>query len=113
MIFTKFFYLVQIYSHVTNVVIVIKDAICVVSDEFVKFHTFFIFVMICTFYILANCYKRVKDETTEFQEVIEKELGLKPIEQEVVVLYKGEKTKQPVEELWKVRLIDYTILLYY
>jgi len=30
-------------------------------------------------------------------------LGLEPIEQEVVVLYKGEKTKKPVEELWKVR----------
>lgn len=55
-----------------------------------------------TFYCLANCYKRVKDETTEFQEVIEKELGLEPIEQEVVVLYQGEKTKQP-EEFWKVR----------
>lgn len=55
-------------------------------------------------FILANCYKRVKDETTEFQEVIEKELALEPIEQEVVVLYKGERTKQPVEEYWKVRL---------
>lgn len=53
------------------------------------------------FNVLANCYKRVKDETTEFQEVIEKELGLAPIEQEVIVLYKGEKIKQP-EEFWKV-----------
>lgn len=50
---------------------------------------------------LANCYKKVKNETTEFQEAIEKELGLAPIEQEVVVLYKGEKIKQP-EEFWKV-----------
>ncbi|XP_060841233.1 large ribosomal subunit protein bL32m [Rhopalosiphum padi] len=56
-------------------------------------------------HLCANCYKRVKDETTEFQEVIEKELGLKPIEQEVVVLYKGEKTKQPVEEFWKGKRI--------
>jgi len=64
-------------------------------------------------FILANCYKRVKDETTEFQEVIEKELALEPIEQEVVVLYKGEKTKQPVEEHWKVRLFVYKILLNY
>lgn len=53
------------------------------------------------FYVTAYCYKRVKDETTEFQEVIEKELGLEPIEQEVIVLYKGEKTKQP-EEFWNV-----------
>lgn len=52
-------------------------------------------------YVLANCYKKVKDETTEFQEVIEKELGLEPIEQEVVVLYTGEKTKQP-EEFFQV-----------
>jgi len=55
-----------------------------------------------TFYVSANCYKRVKDETTELQEIIEKELGLKPIEQEVVVLYKGERTKKP-EEFWNVR----------
>jgi hypothetical protein len=31
-------------------------------------------------------------------------LGLDPIEQEVVVLYKGEKTKKP-EEFWKVRFL--------
>uniref|UniRef100_A0A2S2P9B1 Large ribosomal subunit protein bL32m n=1 Tax=Schizaphis graminum TaxID=13262 RepID=A0A2S2P9B1_SCHGA len=56
-------------------------------------------------HLCANCYKKVKDETTEFQEVIEKELGLEPIEQEVVVLYKGEKTKQPLEEFWKGKRI--------
>lgn len=56
-------------------------------------------------HLCPNCYKRVKDETTEFQEVIEKELGLEPIEQEVVVLYKGERTKQPVEEFWKGKRI--------
>ncbi|XP_025408450.1 39S ribosomal protein L32, mitochondrial [Sipha flava] len=55
-------------------------------------------------HLCPNCYKRVKDETTEFQEVIEKELGLDPIEQEVVVLYKGEKTKKP-EEFWKGKRI--------
>lgn len=79
----------------------------------IKVHNFFIFIILCRFYILANCYKRVKDETTEFQEVIEKELGLEPIEQEVVVLYKGEKTKQPVEEFQKVRLFDYNVLFNY
>lgn len=52
-------------------------------------------------YVIANCYKKVKDETTKLQEVIEEELGLKPIEQEVIILYKGEKTKQP-EEFWMV-----------
>lgn len=39
------------------------------------------------------------------QEVIEKELGLEPIEQEIIVLYKGEKTKQP-EEFWKVKFTN-------
>lgn len=53
-------------------------------------------------YLSANCYKKVKDETTEFQEEIEKVLGLDPIEKEVIVLYKGEKSKQP-EEFWEVR----------
>ncbi|CAH1710966.1 39S ribosomal protein L32, mitochondrial [Aphis gossypii] len=56
-------------------------------------------------HLCPNCYKRVKDETTELQEVIEKELGLEPIEQEVVVLYKGERTKQPVEEFFKGKRI--------
>lgn len=59
-------------------------------------------ILFLTFYLSANCYQRVKDETTEFQEVIEKELGLEPIEQEVIVLYKGEKSHQP-EEFWNVR----------
>lgn len=36
------------------------------------------------------------------QDAIEEELGIKPVEQEVVVLYKGEKSKQP-EEFWKVK----------
>lgn len=36
------------------------------------------------------------------QEEIIKVLGLDPIEQEVIVLYKGEKSKQP-EEFWEVR----------
>lgn len=61
--------------------------------------------------ILANCYKRVKDETIAFQDAIEKELGLEPIEQDVVVLYQGETTKQP-EEFWKVRILKTHTLSY-
>lgn len=57
-------------------------------------------------YILANCYKRVNDETKELQEIIEKELGLEPVEQEVIVLYKGERTKQP-EEFWNVNYYNF------
>lgn len=51
----------------------------------------------------------VSDETKEMQEVIEKELGLEPVEQEVIVLYKGEKTKQP-EEFWNV---NYYVFIFY
>lgn len=54
------------------------------------------------FFLSANCYKKVKDETVEMQEEIINELSLDPIEQEVIVLYKGEKSKQP-EEFWEVR----------
>jgi large subunit ribosomal protein L32 len=35
------------------------------------------------------------------QSAIQAELGLNPVEQEVVVLYEGEKTEQPAE-FWKV-----------
>lgn len=52
----------------------------------------------------------VSNETKEMQEVIEKELGLEPVEQEVVVLYKGERTKQP-EEFWNVN--HYNFIIYY
>jgi len=55
-------------------------------------------------HLCPNCYKRVKDETTAFQDAIQKELGLEPIEQDVIVLYQGEKTKQP-EEFWKGKRI--------
>jgi large subunit ribosomal protein L32 len=35
------------------------------------------------------------------QSAIQEELGLSPVEQEVVVLYEGEKVEQPAE-YWKV-----------
>ncbi|XP_050420000.1 39S ribosomal protein L32, mitochondrial [Adelges cooleyi] len=55
-------------------------------------------------HLCPNCYKKVKDETTHMQEAIEKELGLEPVQQEVIVLYKGERTKQ-AEEFWKGKRI--------
>lgn len=42
-------------------------------------------------FISAHCYNKVKAETTQMQEKIESELGLNPVEEEVVVLYDGEK----------------------
>ncbi|KAK9891464.1 hypothetical protein WA026_014696, partial [Henosepilachna vigintioctopunctata] len=38
-----------------------------------------------------TCYKKVMDETREMQTAIQDELGLKPVENEVVVLYENEK----------------------
>ncbi|XP_050540132.1 39S ribosomal protein L32, mitochondrial [Daktulosphaira vitifoliae] len=55
-------------------------------------------------HLCPTCYNKVKLETSEMQEAIEKELGLEPIEQEVVVLYKGERAKQP-EEFWQGKRI--------
>lgn len=40
---------------------------------------------------LATCYKKVIDETKAMQDAIQNELGLEPVEKEVVVLYDGEK----------------------
>lgn len=45
------------------------------------------------YFRLANCYKRVMDETKQMQEKITNQLGLDPVEKEVVVLYDGERDK--------------------
>lgn len=49
---------------------------------------------------LAHCYENVRLETKEMQDKIQQELGLSPVDQEVIVLYDGEKGDQP-EEFWK------------
>lgn len=59
-----------------------------------------IFTLINSFYInyviiiIATCYKLVKNETQQMQRKIEKELGLNPVDQDVIVLYDGEKEQQ-------------------
>ncbi|XP_003704148.1 mitochondrial ribosomal protein L32 [Megachile rotundata] len=50
--------------------------------------------------LCGYCYEIVKKETTEMQEAIQKELGLSPVEKDVIVLYEGEK-EQLSEEFWK------------
>ncbi|XP_063979694.1 large ribosomal subunit protein bL32m [Diachasmimorpha longicaudata] len=47
-----------------------------------------------------HCYGRVKAETTEIQDAIQQNLGLEPVEQNVVVLYEGEKESKGAE-YWK------------
>lgn len=57
------------------------------------------------FYIfLASCYKRVIDETKAMQDKIQEELKLSPVENEVVVLYDGEKDEKP-SEFWEGKRI--------
>lgn len=53
---------------------------------------------------LACCYKKVLDETKLMQEKIQQELGFSPIEQDVIVLYDGEKNDQTTE-FWKGKRI--------
>lgn len=54
--------------------------------------------------LCPHCYEKVKLETEAMQEQIQKELGLNPIEQEVVVVYEGEKQEQS-DEFWKGKRI--------
>lgn len=49
----------------------------------------------------GNCYAKVKQETKEMNREIQKKLQLDPVEQEVIVLYEGEKENQ-TKEFWKV-----------
>ncbi|XP_015588462.1 39S ribosomal protein L32, mitochondrial isoform X2 [Cephus cinctus] len=50
--------------------------------------------------LCGYCYARVKQETNNLQKIIRSQLKLKPVEQEVVVLYEGEKEKKSAE-FWK------------
>ncbi|XP_067014630.2 large ribosomal subunit protein bL32m [Anabrus simplex] len=54
--------------------------------------------------LCPHCYSKVQAETEMMQEEIQKELGLNPVENEVVVLYSGEKENHP-EEYWKGKRI--------
>ncbi|XP_069681824.1 large ribosomal subunit protein bL32m [Periplaneta americana] len=55
-------------------------------------------------HLCPHCYARVQAETEAMQSAIQEELGLNPVENEVVVLYQGEKEKQPAE-VWKGKRI--------
>ncbi|KOC59496.1 39S ribosomal protein L32, mitochondrial [Habropoda laboriosa] len=50
--------------------------------------------------LCGYCYEIVKKETQIMQEAIKKSLGLKPIEQDVIVLYEGEK-EELQDKFWK------------
>jgi len=52
-------------------------------------------------YHIGHCYEKVKLETKEMQDAIQKELGLSAVEENVIVLYDGEKESK-TDDFWKV-----------
>ncbi|TMW50639.1 hypothetical protein DOY81_004298 [Sarcophaga bullata] len=56
--------------------------------------------------LCPHCYNKVREETKQMQDKIQEKLGLNPVEQEVVVLYEGERTEQPTEFLNGKRIVE-------
>ncbi|KAH8295326.1 hypothetical protein KR018_009986 [Drosophila ironensis] len=54
----------------------------------------------------AFCYQKVLKETELMQEKIQENLGLDPVDKEVVVLYEDEKAEQSAEELKGKRIVE-------
>lgn len=105
-IFWKYFYRKQIFAFVINAVTTMKLEFYAVSVAHLKWDALQS-DNICVFFSpfsTAHCYKKVLDETKDMQQKINAELGLNPIEQDVIVLYDGEKNEQPAE-FWKGKRI--------
>ncbi|GAB0093601.1 39S ribosomal protein L32, mitochondrial [Sergentomyia squamirostris] len=56
--------------------------------------------------LCPKCYERVKGETQAMQAEIQKELGLNPIDKDVIVLYEGEKIEGPPESWQGKRIVE-------
>ncbi|KAB0800910.1 hypothetical protein PPYR_05264 [Photinus pyralis] len=56
--------------------------------------------------LCPTCYKKVIEETRAMQDAIQNELGLKVVENEVVVLYNGEKNSTPSEYFEGKRIVE-------
>lgn len=54
--------------------------------------------------LCPHCYDKIRKETELIKEKIQESLGLNPVEQDVVVLYDGEKAQHP-EEYWQGKRI--------
>ncbi|KYQ57342.1 39S ribosomal protein L32, mitochondrial [Trachymyrmex zeteki] len=54
--------------------------------------------------LCGHCYEKVKLETKEIQNAIQKKLGLSLVEQDVIVLYDGEKDSK-TDHFWKKQRI--------
>nr|ABB43015.1 mitochondrial ribosomal protein L32-like protein [Choristoneura fumiferana] len=51
--------------------------------------------------LCEHCYKRVEEETKLIQTRIKHKLGSGPIQDDVIVLYKGENLPEKAQEFWK------------
>ncbi|XP_054280343.1 39S ribosomal protein L32, mitochondrial-like [Macrosteles quadrilineatus] len=57
-------------------------------------------------FLCPTCYSKVKEETEAIHQAIEAELGLNPLDKDVVVLYQGEKDGVPDEFHKGKRIIE-------
>ncbi|XP_030559783.1 39S ribosomal protein L32, mitochondrial [Drosophila novamexicana] len=56
--------------------------------------------------LCPHCYDKVRQETQLMQDKIQTQLGLEPIEQEVIVLYAGETAEQATDAISGKRIIE-------
>lgn len=56
--------------------------------------------------LCPNCYDRVRKETTEMQEQIQEQLGLDPVDKDVIVLYENERQHIKLEDLEGKRIVE-------
>ncbi|KAK2722203.1 hypothetical protein QYM36_002681 [Artemia franciscana] len=56
--------------------------------------------------LCGNCYEKIKAETEAIQKAMVEELGLKPVEREVVVVYENEKERVAAEELQSKIIVE-------
>lgn len=56
--------------------------------------------------LCPHCYNKVREETKQMQEQIQQQLGLNPVEQDVVVLYDGERSTEPSETFNGKRIVE-------
>lgn len=60
--------------------------------------------MICFF--TAHCYDKVRQETQLMQDKIQAQLGLEPVEKEVIILYEGETADQATDAATGKRIVE-------
>lgn len=91
----------QLYEFVINAVMITKLDYCAVS----YWAAIFVQLLRFTYLIVtAHCYDKICKETELIQEKIQQELGLDPVDKEVIVLYEGEKGERP-NEYWNGKRI--------